>query len=105
MDNNHSRTHAASTDKIDVAYVAHLARLELTAAETAQYQGQLEQILAYVAELQKLDLSGVAPLAHPVPLENVLRADTTRPGLARETVLANAPEQRHDQFVVPKIIE
>ena len=37
------------TRKIDVAYVAELARLELTDEEKAVFQPQLENIVKYVA--------------------------------------------------------
>ena len=37
--------------KIDVGYVAELARLELTAEEKALFQGQLESIVGYVEKM------------------------------------------------------
>lgn len=94
-----------STNRIDVAYVAHLARLHLTPEETERFQGQLEQVLAYVRELDAIDVSGVEPTSHAVPVQNVLREDATLPCLDRAEVLANAPAQRHDQFLVPRILE
>ncbi len=94
-----------AADKIDVRYVAHLARLHLSDAEAVRFQGQLEQILQYVKELQELDVSGVEPTAHAVPVQNVFRADEPRPGLDHAQAMANAPLARNDQFVVPKIIE
>jgi aspartyl/glutamyl-tRNA(Asn/Gln) amidotransferase C subunit len=38
-------------------------------------------------------------------MNNVFRADLVKPGLDREAVLANAPQTRNNQFVVPKIVE
>ncbi len=99
------RTYAKSADKIDVRYVAHLARMHLTDDEAARFQGQLEQILGHVKELEKLDVEGVEPTAHAMPLNNVFRKDEARPGMDRERALANAPKERGGQFVVPKIIE
>lgn len=98
-------TFRESTEHMDVAYVAQLARLHLTAEEQALYQRQLEQILGYVDELKAVDVSGVEPMAHPIPLSNVLRRDERREGLLREEALANAPSVRNQQFVVPKIME
>ena len=37
--------------------------------------------------------------------ENAWREDEPAPGLAREVALNNAPLARHNQFVVPKVIE
>ena len=92
-------------EEIDVAYVAHLARLELTAAETALFQDQLDHVLAYVRKIGELDLEGIEPTSHARPVYNVLRKDETREELDRDTVLDNAPAQVKHQFMVPKIVE
>lgn len=97
---------AQEADKIDVAYVAKLARIKLTAEELSTFQAQLTQIVDYVNELKKVDVSTAGPggdcsINNP---ENVLRPDVARPGLPREAVLANAPVHDHEQFLVPKII-
>jgi aspartyl-tRNA(Asn)/glutamyl-tRNA(Gln) amidotransferase subunit C len=94
-----------SAEKIDVRYVAHLARLHLTDDEAACFQGQLEQVLQYVKELGALNVEGVEPTAHATPVQNVFRKDETRPCLEHEKAMANAPSARGGQFVVPKIIE
>ena len=93
-----------ATHHIDVRYVAELARLELTDAECAEFQPQLNAILAYAESLSKLDVEGIEPMAHPVPVHDVMREDTARPGLERDAVLANAPDQAQGQIRVPKVI-
>lgn len=90
---------------LDVAYVARLARLELSAEETALFQTQLSQILAHAARLQALDLKGVEPAAHASPQFDVLRADEARSGLTQEEALRNAPRAANGLFIVPKVIE
>ena len=90
---------------MDVAYVAHLARLHLTPDETARLQAQLDQILHYVAQLREPDVNDVEPTAHAMPMQNIYRADEARPGLSRDDAMANAPAQRDGLFIVPKIIE
>lgn len=90
---------------IDVPYVANLARLALTEAEIATFQGQLSQIVDYVRTINQLDLSGIAPTSHAHPLENVFRADEVKPSLDRDAVMRNAPLSRDGQFIVPKIVE
>ncbi len=93
---------------IDVRYVADLARLELTAEETAKYQAQLGVILHHVEQLLEADVAGVEPTAHATRLVNVLREDKVQPErcLDRAAVLANAPAVLDDQFIkVPAVIE
>ena len=70
-----------------------------------RFQGQIEQVLGYVKELGKLNVEGVEPTAHAMPMNNVFRKDETKPCMDREKALANAPLERHGQFVVPKIVE
>ena len=91
--------------KIDVAYVAELARLELTDEEKAVFQPQLENIVKYVEKISEVDVEGVEPMMHGRTLVNAFREDVVRPSLDRETVLANAPKRVGDEFLLPKIVE
>jgi aspartyl-tRNA(Asn)/glutamyl-tRNA(Gln) amidotransferase subunit C len=89
----------------EVKHVAKLARLALDDATLARFTGQLEQILEYVDQIGRLDVSaGVEPMAHAVPLHNVLREDIVEPSLPIELVLQNAPETDGRFFKVPKVI-
>jgi len=90
---------------IDVAYVAHLARLQLTRKETATFQEQLGHVVEYVKKIDELDVTGIEPTAHAVQVHNVFRDDLVKPNLERERVLKNAPSCTQDQFQVPKIVE
>lgn len=87
-----------------VAHVARLARLDLSAEELDRYTDQLGQVLAHAADVASLDLSDVPPTAHPLPMVNVLRPDEPRPGVDREEVLASAPEVEDHRFRVPRIV-
>ena len=90
---------------LDLDYVANLARLNLSGEEKAQFAGQLADILRYVEKLNQVDVSGVEPMAHASPVDNVWEADVVRPGLPVEAALRNAPAQRHNLIVVPKVVE
>ena len=57
-----------------------------------------------VAKIGQVDVSGVEPMAHALPLHNVLREDVVEPSLPLEKVLMNAPETDGPFFKVPKII-
>ena len=90
---------------IDVHYVAHLARLELTPDEEKTYGAQLGQILWYIDQLSNLNVDGVEPTAHPIPMDNISRPDEVRPSLTQDEALKNAPAQANGLFMVPKIVE
>ena len=92
-------------NKIDVAYVAELARLELTDEEKAVFQPQLESIVGYVEKISGVDVEGVEPMMHGRPLVNAFREDVVRPSLPAETALGNAPKRVGDEFLLPKIVE
>ena len=91
--------------EIDIKYVAHLARLHLTADEEKKLGAQLGHILGYIATLNELDVTGVEPTAHAVPMVNVTRPDEIRPSLPHADALRNAPAQANGLFIVPKIVE
>jgi aspartyl-tRNA(Asn)/glutamyl-tRNA(Gln) amidotransferase subunit C len=88
----------------DVAYVANLARLRVSDDELDTFTGQLAAVLAHADDVAALDTAGVPPTAHPLPLENVLRADEPRPSLDRAEVLAAAPAVEDDRFRVPPVL-
>lgn len=87
-----------------VRHVAKLARLALPEQQIEKFAPQLGSILEYVAKIEKIDVSGVEPMAHVLPLKNVLREDVVEPSLPVEKVLQNAPETDGPFFKVPKII-
>ncbi|HEX9684030.1 MAG TPA: Asp-tRNA(Asn)/Glu-tRNA(Gln) amidotransferase subunit GatC [Acidimicrobiales bacterium] len=88
----------------DVVYVAHLARLDLDAAEIDLFTEQLASILDHAADVAALDIADVPPTAHPLPLVNVLRDDEVTPSLDRDEVLAQAPAVQDHRFRVPRIL-
>jgi aspartyl-tRNA(Asn)/glutamyl-tRNA(Gln) amidotransferase subunit C len=87
-----------------VRHVAKLARLALDEQQLQRFAPQLESILEYVAQISEVDVSGVEPLAHALPLSNVLREDVIGPSLPLEKVLQNAPDTDGPFFKVPKVI-
>ncbi|HEV2296453.1 MAG TPA: Asp-tRNA(Asn)/Glu-tRNA(Gln) amidotransferase subunit GatC [Tepidisphaeraceae bacterium] len=88
----------------DVKKVAILARLSLDDSDLPRLAGQLESILGYVKKIGQIDMTGVEPLAHALPLKNVLRDDVPGPALPLEKVLQNAPDAEPPFFKVPKVI-
>ncbi len=96
---------SSQSPTLDIRHIAHLARLELTEAEMEKFSKQLGNILAHVEQLKKLDVEGVEPTAFAVPLSNVLRADEVKPSLPQSEAVKNAPKQRGNLFIVPKVVE
>jgi aspartyl-tRNA(Asn)/glutamyl-tRNA(Gln) amidotransferase subunit C len=95
---------SAPTD-LNIDHVAHLARLALTPEEKAKFATQLGDVLTYIEQLKKVDVSGVEPTAHAYPVFNVWADDVAQPGLPVEAALKNAPAQRNNMIVVPKVVE
>lgn len=93
-----------SSEKIDVRYVAKLARIALTDDEVVRFGEQLGDLLEHVQLLSELDVASVPATAQVVELRNVQREDTLRPSLDRETVLSQAPKRQGAFFRVPRII-
>ena len=92
-------------DQSQVRRVAQLGRLELTDEEVTQFSTQLSSIVEYIEKLNELDTENVEPLAHCLPVHNVLRDDVPRPSLSNDAALANAPERADEYFKVPKILD
>ena len=95
----------AKTSDLDVAYVARLARLNLTGEETELFQKQLGDVLKYAEKLREVDVSNVEAAAHALPIFNVFREDTPRDWFTAQQALSNAPRQANGLFIVPKVVE
>jgi aspartyl-tRNA(Asn)/glutamyl-tRNA(Gln) amidotransferase subunit C len=96
---------AKRIDQAQVRKVAKLSRLELTDAEVEEFTGQLSAILDYVEKMNELDTTDVEPLAHCLPISNVLRQDHAKESLGTEKTLTNAPQRDGEFFKVPKILD
>jgi aspartyl-tRNA(Asn)/glutamyl-tRNA(Gln) amidotransferase subunit C len=96
---------AKKIDEAQVRKVAKLSRLELTEAEIEAFTGQLSAILDYVEKMNELNTESVEPLAHCLPINNVLREDRAKDSLGAEKALANAPQRDGNFFKVPKILD
>ena len=95
----------ARSSDLDVAYVARLARINLTEAEAKVFQQQLDDVLNYVEKLRQADVSDVEAAAHMLPIFNVFREDAPGDCFTAEQALSNAPRQANGLFVVPKVVE
>jgi len=105
----------------DVAYVADLGNLELTAEERSRMVRDLNSILGHIDTLNELDTTNVPPMAQVsdrygvdeskqgserfayASREDILEG--LRKSLPQEVALANAPDSDGTFFEVPKVIE
>jgi aspartyl-tRNA(Asn)/glutamyl-tRNA(Gln) amidotransferase subunit C len=88
----------------DVRRIAHLARLDLTEAEAARLPSDMDRIVQFVAQLQSVSTDGVEPLSTALDRCNSWRDDQLAPSLPREQVLAQAPRQDGECFLVPPVL-
>lgn len=95
----------SNAPQLDIDHVAKLARLALTPEEKATFAQQLGSVLHHIEQLAKVDVSGVEPTAHAFAVHNVWREDAAVPGLPVADALRNAPAQRENMILVPKVVE
>jgi aspartyl-tRNA(Asn)/glutamyl-tRNA(Gln) amidotransferase subunit C len=91
-------------DRMEVEQVARLARLDVNELDVEKLTSQLNTVLSYIDKLNELDTTGIEPMAHALPLNNVFREDGLKPSLESDRSLANAPEQDGPFFRVPRVI-
>jgi aspartyl-tRNA(Asn)/glutamyl-tRNA(Gln) amidotransferase subunit C len=89
----------------EVANLARLARLALSDDELDRFAGQLDVIITSVARVAEVAADDIPPTSHSLPLTNVMRDDTVRPGLTQEEALAAAPAAELGRFRVPRILD
>lgn len=92
-------------DDATIEYVGILAKLELSAKEKEQAKKDMGNMLAHIDKLSELDTTGVEPMSHVFPVQNVFREDVVVNGDDRENILQNAPGKKDGMFMVPKTVE
>lgn len=87
-----------------IEYVGILAKLELSPEEKKRAKKDMGEMLDYIDKLNELDVSGVEPMSHVFPVNNVFREDIPSGIDGSSKTLANAPLERNGGFEVPKTI-
>jgi aspartyl-tRNA(Asn)/glutamyl-tRNA(Gln) amidotransferase subunit C len=91
--------------KNDIESIAHLARLQISEDECADYVEKLSSIIDLVAELGKLDTTDVVPMAHPLDMKQRLRADEVTETDHRDEYQKNSAAVGQGFYRVPKVID
>lgn len=92
-----------SDETID--YVGILAKLELSKEEKEAAKSDMGKMLDYIDKLNELDTTGVEPMSHIFPVQNVFREDVVSNGDDSAAILQNAPGEKDNMFVVPKTFD
>jgi len=93
-----------SITRENVAHMAALAKLELDETMQERFARQFSDILSYMDALNAVDTQGVEALYQPVRHSALTRPDLIETSIDREKLLAGAPEQDGQYFVVPRIV-
>ena len=89
----------------DVARIALLSRIELSATERENTRDQLNGILGFIEQLQAVDTTGIEPMAHAVDVVQRLRLDLVTETDRRAEFQAVAPETEAGLYLVPRVVE
>ena len=75
----------------EIEKLANLANINITQDEQYIYAKDLNKIINYnVDHLNKFNTNKIKPTAHTSGIENVLRTDTTEPGLSNDEAVKNS---------------
>ena len=88
-----------------IEYVGILAKLELSDEEKEAAKKDMGRMLDYIDKLGELDTTGVEPMSHVFPVQNVFREDVVTNGDESEQTLANAPGEKDNMLVVQKTFD
>jgi aspartyl-tRNA(Asn)/glutamyl-tRNA(Gln) amidotransferase subunit C len=89
----------------DVQRAAHLARIEITAAEAADVRNKLEGVFRLIERMRAVDTTGIVPMSHAQDLSLPLREDRVTERDLHELHQRNAPAVENGLYLVPKVIE
>ena len=81
-----------------------LSRIQLSDEEIERLTGQLDVIVDNIAKVSQVATPDVPATSHPIPLENVYRADEVGATLTLAQALQNAPDAADGRFRVTAIL-
>lgn len=87
----------------EVKKIAKLARLNLTSEEEKRHAETISAVLDYMKILNEVDTEGVEQTSQVTGLENVVREDIIRDSEIKKELIAQMPEVRGGELVVPAV--
>jgi len=89
----------------DIERIAHLARIEITAAEVAEVRQKLDSIFELIERMRAVDTTGIVPMAHAQEVALPLREDAVTETDLHDLYQNVAPAVQDGLYIVPKVIE
>ena len=90
----------------DITRIAHLARIETSAAEAEATLKSLTGVFALIEEMQAVNTDGIEPMSHGIDVTQRLREDRVTATNQRAANLAPAGARVDSGlYLVPKVIE
>ncbi|HEV8255577.1 MAG TPA: Asp-tRNA(Asn)/Glu-tRNA(Gln) amidotransferase subunit GatC [Casimicrobiaceae bacterium] len=89
----------------DIQRIAHLARIEITAAEAVDVRAKLESIFDLIGRMRAVDTTGIVPMSHAQEVTLPLREDVVTETDRRELYQSVAPAVQDGLYLVPRVIE
>ena len=93
------------TSEHELEKIAALACIETDANSAKQFAQDVNAIMDFVAQLRTIDTNDVAPLFHPLDLNQRLRSDVIQETPCTTALAKTAPLFENDLYLVPKVIE
>ena len=92
-------------DKKNLLKLGKLARISIKDDKLSSLGEDLNSILNFVDQLQEIKTDQVDPTSNSLEQKLLSRDDIVEKINEAEDILANAPEQEMNFYVVPKVIE
>ena len=89
----------------DVRRIAHLARIEIDAAQADDVHRKLSAIFGLIDELIAVDTAGITPMAHAQDVTLPMREDVVTEADQHALFQSVAPAVEDSLYLVPKVIE
>ncbi len=94
-----------SISRDEIEKIANLACIKLSEDEKELYQNEVSKILTWIHQLEKLNTDHVEPVYNIASHNQPLRPDTINQTNNSEQIFSNAPSEKYNYYVVPKVIE
>ncbi|MCH9754217.1 MAG: Asp-tRNA(Asn)/Glu-tRNA(Gln) amidotransferase subunit GatC [Alphaproteobacteria bacterium] len=94
-----------SIDKETVLKTAKLARFKIDDDKVELYTKELSKIIDVIDTLKSANTDNVAPMTNVNEESTPTRKDEVTDGDCTDKIFKNAPKEKFEYFLVPKVIE
>ena len=84
--------------------IAALAALNVDTQQAGELTQELNRIISLIQQVQQVNTDQVAPIAHPLEIEQVLRDDRVTEKDQRASLPPLAAKTEADLYLVPRVI-